>query len=106
MTGVVWEDPPPRSSGGGARGSSKLAVELRPLVDHPGRWARIRTAVSAGRSYLHSPATRVGLANAGLNWGEFEFARRRNPVDDCRFDVYARYVGPVATVTPIVEAAS
>jgi hypothetical protein len=79
---VVWEDPAPASR-------ADWDGLLRPLMEQPGRWARVREV----------PIAQQGAAVAQLRKkkyrypaGRWEFTSRR--IDDARVAVYARYLGP------------
>lgn len=88
--GIVWEEPPAPPT---SKQKGKWLRLLRPLVEHPGEWARIReytrgASAYAARQQLTSP-------RAILPPGEWEFAARQK---DGKGYLYARYLGEKADV--------
>ena len=66
-------------------------LRLQPLLEHPKRWALVKTypAPSSART-----AKQQLRSNAGVQeMGEWEFASRTAP-DGKSGEVYARYLGP------------
>jgi hypothetical protein len=82
---VVWEDPPPARN----RPSVMWDSLLRPLMEQPGKWARVREVPIAKQG-----GTIALLRKRKLRYpaGRWEFTTRR--IDEARISVYARYLGP------------
>jgi hypothetical protein len=79
-----WEDPPPRTSGA-PRG---VWIErLRPLMEHPNRWAIVAVKPNAGTAAVlaHALATRYKIPP-----GRWEFVSR---TINGEHRVYGRYLG-------------
>jgi hypothetical protein len=84
---IIWEDPPPLAASGG--GVGHWTRTLAPLVEHPGRWARVYTTTrrSAGTTARHLRHGRYHIPP-----GRWEFTSRKLSED--QGGVYARYLGP------------
>ncbi len=93
MSNIRWEDPPPRKQSG----APGLWMErLTPLLDHPGRWARVHDATSRAAATqtvgrLRGRGARA-LDRAVIPPGRWEF--RAAGLPDGSGAIYARYLGP------------
>jgi hypothetical protein len=91
---LEWADPPAAKRDRGTL--PRAAAELRA---HPGRWAKVLTAATAGSS--QAAAIKTGRHAAFRPAGHFEAATRsagKTPKGTQIYDVYARYIGePEAT---------
>lgn len=93
--GIVWEDPPERS----AQRPGIWVERLTPLLEHPGRWAKVKEVPSMGAGTqtvlrLRGIGKR-GLDAAKLPPGRWEFrAARASALASTRAYIYARYLGP------------
>jgi hypothetical protein len=81
MSEIVWEDPPLRES---YRPPGKWPQRLAPLVEHPGRWARVYEAPSAKTAYSTTANLKSGAYK--IPPGRWEFKTRGARV-------YAQYLG-------------
>jgi hypothetical protein len=86
MDEIVWEDPPPAPITGRR---SDWPERLRPLVDHPKRWAKV--AHYPSNSGAFDPARKIRRGEYPLVLGKWEAEARRNP--DGGSDLYVRYLG-------------
>lgn len=89
MSEITWQDPPLSKHGGRGR----WETELLSLIDHPKRWALMRSFDSAQTAYnaqrnLSRGFYRLPPDTLAEQW---EFAARKN--DSGRGDLYARYLG-------------
>lgn len=82
---IVWEDPGPSASGLG-----QWVERLQPLVEAPGRWARVKEFKSQGAA--SSTMSQLKRRQRQMPPGEWEFVTRGLP--DGRGALYARYIGP------------
>jgi hypothetical protein len=76
---IVWEDPPERLNTPG-----KWVQTLAPLIDHPGKWARVHLGPNAA-----SIVSRLRLQKLQAPPGRWEFQASGDKV-------FARYLGPEA----------
>lgn len=85
---IIWQDPPgiTNRSGGPPRVWEPL---LTPLMEHPGRWALVKSYTAASSARNSVTGLRLGRVRAPA--GRWEFTSRTNG-DSA--DVYARYLGP------------
>jgi len=84
--GTVWEDPSPAS-----RQRVPWVDKLVPLLDHPGRWARIH---SVSRPSAWTIVAQLRAGQRARPPGRWEFVARGDRDDRRRGHVYARYLGP------------
>jgi hypothetical protein len=82
---IVWEDPGPPARGPALAWDSRL----RPLMERPGEWARVR---EAPRSQQGGIISQLKSRRFRYPAGRWEFTTRR--IDEARISVYARYLGP------------
>lgn len=82
---IEFMDPPPPKRGG----RNMWRENLKPLIDRPGEWARVRRAPS--RAVAQSTVSHFRSNRATLPPGRWEFACR---VSETGADVYAKYLGP------------
>lgn len=83
-----WEDPGP-SHGGTRRPVGYWCDELAPLIEHPGRWARVHEDADLSRLYNLRNALAGGRMR--IPPGRWEFTTRVNGGGG---RLYARYLGP------------
>jgi hypothetical protein len=84
--GIVWEEPKPDK-----RGSESWAERLRPLMEHPDRWARVG---EVNRSSAWAVARQLTSGIKQHPPGRWEFAARGSDDKPSRGYIYARYLGP------------
>lgn len=83
--GMVFEDPPRVSR----RKTSRWAMRLAPLKDHPGLWVRVADDYKDSQSASTVASYLRKSKSFKSNGGEWEFAVRKN--DDGKGVIYARY---------------
>jgi len=88
---LQWVDAPPKPSGRGRKRISIWLVRLEPLVHRPMAWARLG-------SFGYSTADRLRTHEFLMPPGDWEFTTRRNGQRRGYCDIYARYLGPGATL--------
>jgi hypothetical protein len=86
MDEIVWEDPPP-AVGRGVK--PQWPERLRPLADHPKRWAKVHHFKS--KSGASTIARKVNQGRYPLVLGKWEATAR--PTEDGGSDLYVRYMG-------------
>ncbi len=92
MSGMVWEDPPPAHPS--QRGApAQWPVRLRPLVEHPGRWAKV--CHYRGYNSARESARKITSGQLPLVLGTWEAVARYTDPDDRTkgADLYVRYCG-------------
>lgn len=99
--GIVWEEPSPD---GRHYRKYQMDERLKPLREHPGRWARIMTVPSGSASSITSRII-GGRYEIAQPAGSFEAVSRRTGDRQVRA-VYARYVGAPDETIPDPSAAS
>lgn len=85
---IVFMDPP--MSKRGRTDTPRVRAEMKPLIDRPGEWARVRANLTQSAAQVFSHHLRHGHYS-GIDEGEFEAVSRST--DSGRADVFARYVG-------------
>jgi hypothetical protein len=98
---VVWEDPPFVNTSDGSR--TNWVEVLEPLMQDPGRWARVGEKVTRSRASSLANSLRRGASKGkggGYNYvnvppGRWEFVSRTVHDEDYEphYYVYARYLG-------------
>jgi hypothetical protein len=90
---VKWVDPPKQTRGPGAVNPQWVPIKEE-LQQHPGEWALIYEAVPP--NVLNS--TRNGLPTTqGFQVRQSTVSNGNHPRDN-RYNVYARFAGPIATL--------
>lgn len=84
---IVFEDPPPAASRGGA--PRVWEKRLEPLRARPGEWAVVKTG-KANAIYTTADALRHGRFGAGIDPQDWEFVARTKNGEG---KVYARFIG-------------
>jgi hypothetical protein len=85
--GIVWEEPAQIST----RRAQKWSERLAPLMEQPGRWARVG---NVSRSSAWAVARQLATGTKPRPPGRWEFAARGSKEDATRGLIYARYLGP------------
>ena len=81
---IEWRDPGPSRRGFGARGGVWVD-RLRPLMDHPGRWAVV---------YKTDKQTKASGMAAALRQGKTRKPEGKWDIRSRGLEVFAQYVGP------------
>jgi hypothetical protein len=82
---IIWEEPPPAKKG---PNSDIWMRVLAPLLDHPGKWARVREVSTVNQGVVSTLRTRKSrIPRPDHKW---EFTSRR--MNGSCF-IYARYLG-------------
>lgn len=89
MDEIIWEEPPPKHRMGGAH--RDWLEELRPLTEHPKRWARVATFKSSSTACTW--AKRINNGEVVLCVGGWEAAARRIGEE---YGLWVRYLGEEA----------
>lgn len=88
MTNIEFIDPPASRKG---NHGPRIAVELAPLRERPGEWARVYGPLN--KEWASVKASRINHGGyVGIATGEYEAITRK--LEDGTY-VWVRYVGPV-----------